>query len=90
VTDYHPDGGDGVDGTAAHITHPVDGQGFAMTASTLFYPGTRTPVADYLAGHGWHAVQHSRAELFDLYGRTLPATDVSAPLSNSLTVVATR
>jgi methyltransferase (TIGR00027 family) len=90
ATDYHPDGGAGLGWAAADATHPVDGQGVGMNASTLFYPGTRKPVADYLAGHGWHAVQHSRAELFDLYGRTLPATDVFAPLSNSLTVVATR
>jgi O-methyltransferase involved in polyketide biosynthesis len=68
----------------------VDGKGFGVNASKLFYPGTRKPVADYLTRHGWHVVQRSRAEVFDLYGRTLPATDVFAPLSNSLTVVATR
>ncbi|MBB3753575.1 methyltransferase (TIGR00027 family) [Mycolicibacterium sp. BK634] len=90
ATDYHPDGGAGVGGATAHVTHPVEGQAFGMNASTLFYPGPRKPVADYLIRHGWRAVQYSRAELFDSYGRTLPATDVFAPLSNSLTVVATR
>jgi methyltransferase (TIGR00027 family) len=86
ATDYHPDGGAGVGGG----THDVDVEGFGGNASELFYPGTRTPVADYLAAHGWNVVQHTRAEVFDMYGRTLPATDVFAPLSNSLTVVAAR
>jgi methyltransferase (TIGR00027 family) len=90
ATDYHPDGGAGVGGGAADATHHLDGQGFGVNASELFYPGTRKPVADYLTGHGWQAASRSRAEMFDLYGRTLPATDVFAPLSNSLTVVATR
>jgi methyltransferase (TIGR00027 family) len=88
ATDYHPDGGGG--GLAADASHHVDGQGFGVNASKLFYPGQRKPVADYLTGHGWQVTWHSRAEVFDLYERTLPTTDVFAPLSNSLTVVAKR
>jgi methyltransferase (TIGR00027 family) len=90
ATDYHPDGGAGVAGGAADAAHHVDVEGFGVNASKLFYPGTRKSVADYLAAHGWHVVQHTRAEVFDMYGRTMPATDVFAPLSNSLTVVAAR
>lgn len=90
ATDYHPDGGADVGRLAADTSHHADGQGSGVNASKLFYPGKRKPVADYLTGHGWQAASRSRAEMFDLYGRTLPTTDVFAPLSNSLTVVAKR
>jgi methyltransferase (TIGR00027 family) len=90
ATEYHPDGGAGIAARAAGMNGVWREHGFKLDMAELFYDGERTPVIDYLTGHGWQVTARTRPEVFAHYGRTFAIDGGLAPLGGSLAVVATR
>jgi methyltransferase (TIGR00027 family) len=90
ATEYHPDGGASMAARASAITGAWRDQGFDLDMSELFYGGERTPVADYLTGHGWEVSARTRPEVFADYGRTYAIGGDLAPMSASMAVIATK
>ena len=64
--------------------------GFEVDLGGLFSDGDRTPVADYLTGHGWQVDARTRAEMFTRYGRADAVADLLAPMRDSLSITATK
>ncbi|MDV3127524.1 class I SAM-dependent methyltransferase [Mycobacterium sp. 21AC1] len=64
--------------------------GLDINLSDLWYDGDRNRVDGYLTQHGWQVTTRPRADVFADYGRTLPDTDETAPIRDSLSVTAIR
>jgi methyltransferase (TIGR00027 family) len=90
ATEYHPDAGVSIGERAAAMRDEWRQHGFDINLSDLFYKGERSHVVEYLSGHGWQVSARPRPELFREYGKDFPETDVLAPLSNSLAIIAKR
>ena len=89
ATEYHPDGATFISDRANEITDRWRDQGFDVDLANLFYDGERTPVADYLGGHGWRVATRTRPDVFAGYGRAFPDGEALERLRNSLSVIAT-
>ncbi len=89
-TEYHPDGGAGLADRSRMVSDRWREMGLDLNMADLFYAGERNSVVDYLEGCGWQVSSRSRPEMFAHYGREFPTGDLSAPLSNSLSVTAIR
>jgi len=90
ATEYHPDGGSGIAERTTAISDAWGKHGFDVKLKDLFYDGDRTPVAEYLTGHGWQVYARTRSDVFAGYGREFPDTEGLAPIRNSLSVIATK
>jgi methyltransferase (TIGR00027 family) len=90
ATEYHPDGGASIGERAKAMRDEWGDHGFDVNIADLFYAGERTPVADYLTSHGWRVSTRTRPEMFKLYGRPFPDSELLAPMRNSLSVTAIR
>ncbi|BBY28323.1 class I SAM-dependent methyltransferase [Mycolicibacterium sediminis] len=90
ATEYHPDGGAGLADRASAMNDVWRDHGFTVDLGNLFYGGERTPVVDYLTGHGWTTTARTRAEVFAHYGRTFVGGDLFAAMANSTAIIATR
>jgi len=90
ATEYHPDAAASIGGRARELTRQMDGQGYDLDISKLFYAGERKPVVEYLTGHGWQVSSRLRPEVFADYGRVFPEAESLEPLRGSLAVIATR
>ena len=90
ATEYHPDGGSSLADRADAINGAWRQHGFEVDLGGLFYDGDRTPVADYLTGHGWQVDARSRSEMFARYGRADAVADLLAPMRDSLSITATK
>jgi methyltransferase (TIGR00027 family) len=90
ATEYHPDGGSSLADRADAINGAWRQHGFEVDLGDLFYDGDRTPVADYLTGHGWQVDARTRAEMFARYGRADAVADLLAPMRDSLSITATK
>jgi methyltransferase (TIGR00027 family) len=90
ATEYHPDSGATVAERAKAMGSQWQQHGLDVDLSQLFYAGERSPVVDYLTGHGWQVSARSRPEVFADYGRELPDTEELSLLRTSLAVIATR
>lgn len=89
ATEYHPDGGSLMANGADAVLDGWRAHGFDLNVPDLFYDGERTPVGDYLSGHGWKVAARTRPQMFTDYGLAFPDSDVLARLRNSLSVIAT-
>ncbi len=90
ATEYHPDGGSSLVERASAVNKVWRDQGFEVNIGDLFYAGERKPVVDALSDHGWLVSARTRAEVFAHYGRALANLDGIAPVSSSLSVIATK
>ncbi|MCG5431842.1 class I SAM-dependent methyltransferase [Mycobacterium sp. MYCO198283] len=90
ATEFHPDGGGGIAQRVKAIGDQFRDSGFSVDLTQLFYDGERNPVDSYLADSGWEVSVRSRREVFADYGRRLPDSDLTGPLSGSLAVTAVR
>jgi methyltransferase (TIGR00027 family) len=90
ATEYHPDGGSGIAERTTAMSDAWGKHGFDVKLKDLFYDGDRTPVAEYLTGHGWQVYARTRPDVFAGYGREFPDTEGLAPIRNSLSVIATK
>src|SRR6476661_4893121 len=80
ATEYHPDAAASIGGRARELTRQMDGQGYDLDISKLFYAGERKPVVEYLTGHGWQVSSRLRPEVFADYGRVFPEAESLEPL----------
>lgn len=90
ATEYHPDGGASIGERAKAMRDEWGDHGFDVNIADLFYAGERTPVADYLTSHGWQVSTRTRPDMFRLYDRPFPDSELLAPMRNSLSVTAIR
>ncbi len=90
ATEYHPDGGASIGERAKAMRDEWGDHGFDVNIADLFYAGERTPVADYLTSHGWQVSTRTRPDMFTLYGRPFPDSELLAAMRNSLSVTAIR
>jgi methyltransferase (TIGR00027 family) len=90
ATEYHPDGGASIGERARAMRDEWGDHGFDVNIADLFYPGERTPVADYLTSHGWQVSTRTRPDMFKLYDRPFPESEFLAAMRNSLSVTAIR
>jgi methyltransferase (TIGR00027 family) len=90
ATEYHPDAGASIGERAQAISDRWRELGFDVNLGDLFYKGDRNPVVEYLRGHGWEVTSRTRPDVFAGYGREFHDTEESAPLRNSLAVIAKR
>ena len=90
ATEYHPDAGAGIAGRAKQMSDQWSELGLDLNLVDLFYSGERNPVVSYLEQHGWQVNARTRPEMFAAYGRVWQDGDMTAPLRNSLSVIAVR
>ena len=90
ATEYHPDAGAGIADRAKTMSDQWRDLGLDLNLADLFYAGERNPVVSYLEQHGWQVGARTRPEVFAAYGRAFPEDDLTGPLRNSLSVIATR
>jgi methyltransferase (TIGR00027 family) len=90
ATEYHPDAAASIGGRARELTSQMDGQGYDLDISKLFYDGERKPVVEYLTEHGWQVSARLRPDVFAEYGRVFPDAESLVPLRGSLAVIAIR
>jgi methyltransferase (TIGR00027 family) len=90
ATEYHPDGGAGLAARSKAISSQWQERGLDLNMADLFYAGDRNPVIGYLEGLGWDVRGRAREEMFALYGRRFPETDLTESLRNSVSVTAIR
>ncbi len=90
ATEYHPDAGAGIADRAKTMSDQWRELGLDLNLADLFYAGERNPVVGYLEQHGWQVGARTRPEVFAAYGRAFPPDDLTGPLRNSLSVIATR
>jgi methyltransferase (TIGR00027 family) len=90
ATEYHPDGGASIGERAKAMSDEWGEHGFDVNIADLFYAGERTPVAEYLTSHGWQVSTRTRPEMFKLYNRPFPESELLAAMRNSLSVTAIR
>ncbi len=92
ATEYHPDAGASLGLRSRALREQWrkhDADGSIPDLGELFYPGERTPPADYLTGHGWAVSTRPRPEVFAAYGRTFDAGALDT-LRNSLALTAVK
>ncbi|KUI09466.1 SAM-dependent methyltransferase [Mycolicibacterium acapulense] len=90
ATEYHPDAAATIGERSKAISKQWGENGVHLDISHLFYDGERSHVVDYLTEHGWQVSTKSRPEVFAEYGREFPATELLAPMRDSLAITATR
>ncbi|WP_179470007.1 class I SAM-dependent methyltransferase [Mycolicibacterium vinylchloridicum] len=90
ATEYHPDGGAGLAARSKAISSQWQDRGLDLNMADLFYPGDRNPVIGYLEQQGWQVSARAREEMFAVYGRHFPDTDLTISLRNSVSVTAIR
>ncbi|MBI5340787.1 MAG: SAM-dependent methyltransferase [Mycolicibacterium rufum] len=90
ATEYHPDAGASIGERAPALSAQWSDHGFDVDVADLFYPGDRTPPADYLSGQGWQVSTRTRPEVFAGYGRTFGTGEALAPLRDSLALTAVK
>lgn len=90
ATEYHPDAGASIGERARALSAQWSDHGFDVDVADLFYPGERTPPADYLSGQGWQVSTRTRPEVFAGYGRTFGTGEALAPLRDSLALTAVK
>ncbi|WP_319435413.1 class I SAM-dependent methyltransferase [Mycobacterium sp. RTGN5] len=90
ATEYHPDGGAGLAARSKAISEQWRDKGLDLNMADLFYAGERNPVIGYLEGQGWDVTARARADMFALYGRPFPETELTESLRNSVSVTAIR
>ncbi|MFV9634249.1 class I SAM-dependent methyltransferase [Mycobacterium neumannii] len=90
ATEYHPDAAATIGERSKAISKQWGENGVHLDISHLFYDGERSHVVDYLTEHGWQVFTKSRPEVFAEYGREFPATELLAPMRDSLAIIATR
>ncbi|MEH3141690.1 MAG: class I SAM-dependent methyltransferase [Mycobacterium kyogaense] len=93
ATEYHPDAGASLGQRSRALreqwkAHDKDGK--IPDLGDLFYPGERTPPADYLAGLGWAVSTRTRPDVFAAYGRTFGSGEAFETLKNSLALTAVK
>ncbi|KMO69048.1 class I SAM-dependent methyltransferase [Mycolicibacterium obuense] len=93
ATEYHPDAGASL-GQRSRAMRELwkehDKDGSIPDLGELFYPGERTPPADYLTGLGWTVSTRPRPEVFAAYGRTFGSGEAFETLKNSLALTAVK
>ncbi|WP_445166815.1 class I SAM-dependent methyltransferase [Mycolicibacterium sp. Dal123E01] len=90
ATEYHPDGGAGLAARSKAISSQWQNQGLDLNMADLFYAGERNPVIGYLEQQGWQVSARAREEMFNVYGRHFPQTELTESLRNSVSVTAIR
>jgi methyltransferase (TIGR00027 family) len=90
ATEYHLDGGASISERADSMSDQWSEHGFELKLGDLFYAGERAHVPDYLTSHGWQVSTRTRDEMFTLYDRPFPDSELLAPMRNSLAVTAKR
>ncbi|KRE25411.1 SAM-dependent methyltransferase [Mycobacterium sp. Soil538] len=90
ATEYHPDAGASIGERTRALRAQWSDHGFDVDVADLFYPGERTPPADYLSGRGWQVSTRARPEVFAGYGRTFGAGEALASLRDSLALTAVK
>jgi methyltransferase (TIGR00027 family) len=90
ATEYHPDGGAGLAARSKAISSQWQNQGLDLNMADLFYAGERNPVIGYLEEQGWQVSARAREEMFGVYGRPFPQTELTESLRNSVSVTAIR
>lgn len=90
ATEYHPDAGASIGERTRALSAQWSDHGFDVDVAELFYPGERTPPADYLSEQGWQVSTRTRPEVFAGYGRTFSAGEALAPLRDSLALTAVK
>ena len=90
ATEYHPDGGAGLAARSKAISSQWRERGLDLDMADLFYAGDRNPVIGYLEQQGWQVSARAREEMFGVYGRPFPETELTESLRNSVSVTAIR
>ncbi|BBX71887.1 class I SAM-dependent methyltransferase [Mycolicibacterium psychrotolerans] len=90
ATEFHPDAGASIGERTRALRAQWSDHGFDVDVADLFYPGERTPPADYLSGQSWHVSTRTRPEVFAGYGRTFGAGEALASLRDSLALTAVK
>ena len=90
ATEYPPDGPGVIAERNKETASRWKERGLDLDFTELMYHGERNAPTEYLAGHGWRLSTRTRAELFALYGREMPADDASAPFRNTVAITAIR
>nr|WP_221220595.1 class I SAM-dependent methyltransferase [Mycolicibacterium sp. BK634] len=90
ATEYHPDGGAGLAARSKAISSQWRDRGLDLNMADLFYAGDRNPVIGYLEQQGWQVTARAREEMFEVYGRPFPQTELTESLRNSVSVIAIR
>ncbi len=90
ATEYHPDAGASIGERTRALREQWSDHGFDVDVADLFYPGERTPPADYLSRLGWQVGTRTRPEVFAGYGRTFGTDEALAPLRDSLALTAVK
>jgi methyltransferase (TIGR00027 family) len=90
ATEYHPDGAGAIAERNKAMARRWSDHGLNLDLSELMYHEKRNPPTEYLAERGWQVATNTRAELFAEYGVPLPDDDASAPLRNTIGVIAIR
>lgn len=93
ATEFHPDAGASLGERSRALreqwrAHDKDGS--IPDLGELFYPGERTPPADYLTGLGWAVSSRPRPEVFAAYGRTFGTGEAFETLKNSVALTAVK
>ncbi|MBX7452040.1 class I SAM-dependent methyltransferase [Mycolicibacterium sp. 3033] len=92
ATEYHPDAGASLGERSRALREQWkahDQDGAIPDLGELFYPGERTPPADYLSGLGWTVSSRTRPEVFAAYGRHFDPGALDT-LRNSLALTAVK
>ena len=91
ATEFHSgDFGATLAARTENIAKAWQGEGFDLDFSTLFYPGERNHVVEYLGERGWQVHSRNRLDVFAGYGRTWPIDHDAVPLQDSVAVTAIR
>lgn len=93
ATEYHPDASASLGERTRALRAQWSQHGLDSTipdVADLFYPGERTPPAEYLTRQGWQVSTRTRPEVFAGYGRTFGAGEALAPLRDSLALTAVK
>ncbi|MEW5812948.1 MAG: class I SAM-dependent methyltransferase [Actinomycetota bacterium] len=93
ATEYHPDAGASLGERSRALREQWkahDADGTIPDLGELFYPGDRTPPADYLAAQGWAVSTRPRPEVFAAYGRAFDGGGALEALKDSLALTAVK
>ncbi|MGP4056093.1 class I SAM-dependent methyltransferase [Mycobacterium sp. 4D054] len=90
TTEYAPGIIDFDAAKASALSEPLRDYGLDLDMPSLVYAGARSHVMEYLSGKGWTVTGAPRLELFERYGRTVPAgAEDTDPLGEIVYVSAT-
>jgi methyltransferase (TIGR00027 family) len=90
ATEFHPDGAAAIAERNKEMARRWSDHGLNLDLSELMYHEKRNPPTEYLAERSWQVSTKTRGELFAEYGVQLPDDDASAPLRNTIGVIAIR